>query len=85
MQMMSKIELTSEELETVKVSRLPTTVITAIGSTDTTEKAMVHVSDLYMFVTVQLLKDTTAVLSLGNFCEESVLLRLGRKSNTTFD
>ena len=32
--MMSKTDLTPEELETVKVSRLPTTVITANGSTD---------------------------------------------------
>ena len=39
MHMMSKMELTPEEMETIRVSRLPTTVITAIGSINTTEMA----------------------------------------------
>ena len=38
MHWMSKMGLTPEELETVKVSRLPTSVITANGSIDTTEE-----------------------------------------------
>ena len=59
-----KMELSPEELEMVKVSRLPTTVITANGSIDTTGVATVYVRDLDMFVTVQLLEDTPAVFSL---------------------
>ena len=38
MHLMSKTDLSPEELEAVKVSRLPTTVITASGSIDTTEE-----------------------------------------------
>ena len=71
MHMMSKMELTSKELEPVKVSRLPTTVITANGSIDTAEEDTVYVKDLDMSVTVQLLEDTPAVLFMGKFCEES--------------
>ena len=69
--MMSKMELSPEELETVKVSPLPTTVITANGSIDTTEGATVYVKDLDMFVTVQLFEDTPAVFSLGRLFEEN--------------
>ena len=69
--MMSKMDMSPEELETVNVSRRPTTVITADGSINATEEATVYVKDLDMFVTVQLLKDTPAVLSLGKFCEEN--------------
>ena len=53
-------------------SRLPTTVITANGSIDTTEEATVHVNDLEMFVAVQLVEDTPVVPSLGKSCGENV-------------
>ena len=46
-------------------------MIAANGSIDTTEEATVHAQDLDMFVTVQLVEDTPAVLSLENFCEEN--------------
>ena len=36
----------------------------------TSEEAQVHVHDLELFVTVQILDDTRAVLSLGKLCEE---------------
>ena len=48
-QMMSKTDLTPEEVETIRVSRLPTTVITANESIDTTEEAKVYVKDLDLF------------------------------------
>ena len=70
MHMMSKMELTPEELETVNVSRLPTTVITANGSIETTEEATVFVTGLDMSVNVQLTEDTAA------------FIRLERSSNT---
>ena len=65
MHMMSKTDLSPEELETVKVPRRPSTVITANGSIDTNEEVTVYVKDLDILVTVQLFEDTPAVLSLG--------------------
>ena len=55
--MMSTTDLSPEKLETVKVSRLPTTVITANGSINTTQEATVYVKTLDMVVTVQLFED----------------------------
>ena len=58
------------ELETLRASRNPTTVITANGEVQTNEEATVHVYDLHSFVTVRILEDTPAVPSLGKLCEE---------------
>ena len=67
MHVMRKMELPPEELETVKVSRLPTTVISTNVSIDTTEEATLHAKeDVDMFVMVQLPEDTPAVLYLRN-------------------
>ena len=63
--MMSKSDLTPEEQETVQQSKDPSVIMTANGTTHTTEKATVCVCDLGMFVQVQLLKESPAVLSLG--------------------
>ena len=51
-------------------SRNPTTVITANGEVRASEEAQVYVHDLDLFVTVQVLGDTPAVLSSGKLCEE---------------
>ena len=69
MHMMSKKELSSEELLTVERSRTPTVVLTANGEVHTYEEAQVFVHDLIQFVTVQLLEETPVVLSLGKFCK----------------
>ena len=45
-------------------------MITANGEVQTNEEAQVYVHDLDLFVTVQLLEETLAVLSLGKFCED---------------
>ena len=58
------------ELETVRISKSPTTVVTANGEVLTKEEATVHVRELDLFVTVMLLEDTPAVLSLGKLCED---------------
>ena len=58
------------ELETVRISKSPTTVVTANGEVLTKEEATVHVRELDLFVKVMLLEDTPAVLSLGKPCEE---------------
>ena len=45
-------------------------VVTANGQVQTNEEAQVYVHDLGLFVTVRLLEDTPAFLSLGKLCEE---------------
>ena len=45
-------------------------MITAIGEVPSSEEAQVYVHDRELFVTVQILDDTSAVLSLGKLCEE---------------
>ena len=70
MHMLSRTDLSSAELETLQRSRSPTTVITANGEVQTNEEATVHIHDLELFVTVQILDDTPAVVSLGRLCEE---------------
>ena len=70
MHMLSRKDLHSAELETVRVSRNPTTVITVNGAVRTNEEATVYVYGLELFVTVQILGDTPAVLSLGKLCED---------------
>ena len=70
MHMLSKKDLSSDELETLRRSRNPTTVVTANGEVQTNEEAQVYVHDLNLFGTVQLLEETPAVLSLGKLCED---------------
>ena len=54
------------DVANLKIKRnKPTTVITGNGTKRTTEHATLYVKDLDMFVTVQLLKDSPAELSLG--------------------
>ena len=57
--------LTLLSLETMMTSRSPTTVMTANGDVRTNKEATVHVKQLDLFVTVVLLEETAAVLSLG--------------------
>ena len=68
--MLSKKYLSSAELETLRKSRNPTTVVTANGKAQTNEEAQENVYDFDLFVTVQSLEYALAVLSLGKFCEE---------------
>ena len=68
--MLSEKDSSSRELDTLRISRNPTTVITANGEVETSEEAQVYVHDLDLIVTVQILDDTLAVLSLGKLCEE---------------
>ena len=70
MHMLRKRDLSSGELETLRRSRNSMTVVTANRDVQTNEEAPAHVHDLHLFVTVQLLEDSPAVLSLGKLCEE---------------
>ena len=78
MYMLSKKDLSSEELDTLRRSRNPITGITASEEVQTNEEDL--------FVTVQILDDTPAVPSLGKLCEEhGYTLRVGPRSKTTVD
>ena len=70
MHMISKKDLNFAELETVTTSRSPTTVITANGEVQTNEEATDYVKELDIFLTMKVLEDTPAVLSLGKLCDE---------------
>ena len=68
--MISKKDLNSAELETVTTSRSPTTVFTANSEVQTIEEATVYVRELDIFLTMKVLEDRPAVLSLGKLCDE---------------
>ena len=70
MHMITKKDLNSGDLETLTTSRSPTTVITANGEVQTHEEATVYVRQLVIFLTMKVLEDTPAVLSLGKLCDE---------------
>ena len=72
MHTVSKRDLNSAELETTRISKNPTTVVTANGEVQTREEATVYVKELDLFVTVMLLEETPTVLSLGKLCEDHV-------------
>ena len=77
MHMVSKRDLRSADMS-------QTTVMMANGEVQTRKEATVHVKELDLFVTVMLLEETPAVLSLGKLCEGSwVDLPLDQQSKTT--
>ena len=69
MHMVSEKDLNSAELETMRTSRSPTTVMTANGEVQTREEATLYVEQFDSFVKVMLLEETPAVLSLRKLCE----------------
>ena len=70
MHMISKKDLNSAEMDTLTKSCSPTIVITANGEVQTHEEATVYVKELDIFLTMKVLEDTPAVLSLGKLCDE---------------
>ena len=70
MHMISKKDLNSAEIDTLTKSCGPTTVITANGEVQTHEEATVYVRELDIFLTMKVLEDTPAVLSLGKLCDQ---------------
>ena len=70
MHMLSRKDLNSAELEPVRVSKSPTTVVAANGEVQTKEAATVYVKESDLFVTVKLLEDISALLPLGKLCED---------------
>ena len=71
MQMISKKDLNSAEMDTLTKSCSPTIVITANGEVQTHEEATVYVKELDIFLTMRVLENTPAVLSLGKLCDEN--------------
>ena len=69
--MMSESDLTPVEKKTIRKSTVASVVMTANGTTHTTEEATatVYVYGLDIFVGVKLLTESRAVLSLGKLCE----------------
>ena len=71
MHMISKKDLCEAEMDTLTKSCSPTIVITANGEVQTQEEAIVYVKELDMFLTMKVLDNTPAVLSLGKLCDEN--------------
>ena len=70
MHMVSRKGLNKAKLETVRILKNPTTVVTASVEVLTKEEATVYVKELDLFVRVMLLEGQPVVLSLGKLCEE---------------
>ena len=71
MHMISKKDLSDAEMDTLTKSCSPTIVITANGEVQTHEEAIVYVKELDFFLTMKVLENTPAVLSLGKLCDEN--------------
>ena len=71
MHMISKKDLSDAEMDTLTKSFSPTIVITANGEVQAHEEAIVYVKELDLFLTMKVLENTPAVLSLGKLCDEN--------------
>ena len=71
MHMISKKDLSDAEMDTLTKSCSLTIVITANGEVQTHEEATVYVKELDIFLTMKVLENTPAVLSLGKLCDEN--------------
>ena len=71
MHMISKKDLSDSEMDTLTKSCSPMIVITANGEVQTHEEATVYVKELGLFLTMKVLENTPAVLSLGKLCDEN--------------
>ena len=71
MHMLSKKDLSDAEMDTLTKSCSPTIVITANGEVQTHEEAVVNVKEFGIFLTMKVLEDAPAVLSLGKLCDEN--------------
>ena len=84
MHMISKKDLNSAEMDTLTKSCRPTIVITGNGEVQTHEEATVYIKELDIFLTMKVLEDTPAVLSLGKLCDEhGYSYEMDQRSETT--
>ena len=70
MHMISTKDLSNAEMDTLTKSCSPTILITANGEVQTHEEATVYVKVLETFLTMKVIEETPAVLSLGKLCDE---------------
>ena len=70
MRMISKKDLNDAEMDILTKSCSLAIVITANGEVQTHEVAVVYVKELEKFLTIKVLENTPAVLSLGKLCDE---------------
>ena len=80
MHMTSKKDSNSSKTDTLTKSCSPTTVLTANGEVQTHEEAAVYVKVLDVFLTMKVLENTPAVLSLGKFATKRIFLRMDQWS-----
>ena len=71
MHMISKKDLSKAEMDTLTKSCSPTIVTTANGEVQTHGEAIVYVKELGIFLTMKVVENTPAVLSLGKLCDEN--------------
>ena len=71
MHMISRKDMSDAEMDTLTKSCSPTIVITANGEVQTHEEAIVYVKEQDIFLTMKVLENTPAVLSLGKLCDEN--------------
>ena len=71
MHMISKKDLSNAEMDTLTKLCSLTIVITVNGEVQTHEEAIVYVKELDIFLTMKVLDNTPAVLSLGKLCDEN--------------
>ena len=71
MHMIRKKDLSNAEMDTLTKSCSLAIVITANGEVQTHEEATVYVNELDIFLTMKVLENTPAVLSLGKLCDEN--------------
>ena len=71
MYMISKKDLRDAEMDTLTKSCSLSIVISANGEVQTYEEATVYVKELDIFLTLKVLENTPAGLSLGKLCDEN--------------
>ena len=71
MHMISRKDWSDAEIDTLTKSCSRTTVITANGEVQTNEEAAEYVKELDMLLTLKVLENTPAALSLGKLCDEN--------------
>ena len=71
MHMISKKDLSDAEMDILTKSCSLTIVITANGEVQTHEEAILYVKELDIFLTLKVLDNAPAVLSLGKLCDEN--------------
>ena len=83
MHMVGKKDLNKAELETVRISKIPTTAVIANGEVPAKEEAAVYVRDLDLFVMVMLLEYTGSSFTWKTLRRIRVQLPLNEWPETT--